>query len=129
VLYAPNAPVALDGGSDWFGAMVVGTLDDSGGVAIHYDRSLATLPTITAAVLPPPNAVGWNKSSVTVSFACSDPVFAITACTSPVQLVTEGANQVVTGTAVNQAGFTATTSVTLSIDKTLPGISAAAIPP
>ena len=128
ILYAPNAPVSLHGGSDWFGALVVGTLDDSGGVAIHYDRSLAVPPTIKGAAVPVPNAAGWNNSNVTVSFTCSDPVFGIVFCTPPVQVTTEGANQVVTGTAVNQAGFSASTSVTLNIDKTLPLISAATAP-
>ena len=72
VLYAPNAAAALSGGSDWFGSMVVGKLEDSGGAAIHYDRSLATLPTITAVVSPPPNAAGWNRSDATVTFTCAD---------------------------------------------------------
>lgn len=40
VLYAPNASAKLSGGSDWYGSIVVGTLDDSGGAAIHYDRHL-----------------------------------------------------------------------------------------
>lgn len=39
LLYAPNSPVSLSGGSDWYGAMVVQTLNDSGGSAIHYDSN------------------------------------------------------------------------------------------
>jgi hypothetical protein len=120
VLYAPNAPASLHGGSDWFGAIVVGTLDDSGGVAIHYDRSLAALPTISALVSPPANVAGWNKSNVTVTFTCSDPAVGIASCSTPVQVTKEGANQLVTGTAVNRAGFSASTSVALNIDKTPP---------
>ena len=129
VLYAPNAAASLHGGSDWFGAMVVGTLDDAGGVALHYDRSLATPPSIKATITPPPNAGGWNNTNVTVSFTCSDPVFAIVSCSAPVQVTTEGTNQRVTGTAVNQAGYSASTSVTVNIDKTPPSISAAKVPP
>jgi hypothetical protein len=129
VLYAPKSPVSLSGGADWFGAMVVGTLDDHGGTAIHYDRSLAASPTITAAVTPAPNAAGWNNSSVTVTFTCSDPVFKITSCTAPVQVTAEGANQVVAGTAVNEAGYSSAISVTLNIDKTLPLISSGISPP
>ena len=40
VLYAPNANVKMSGGGDWFGSIVAYTLDDSGGAAVHYDRSL-----------------------------------------------------------------------------------------
>lgn len=41
VVYAPNAAATLSGGTDWFGALVVNTLNASGGSAIHYDRELA----------------------------------------------------------------------------------------
>ena len=40
VLYAPKAAVKMSGKSDWFGAIVVSTLDNSGGAAIHFDRRL-----------------------------------------------------------------------------------------
>ena len=129
VVYAPNSDVSIHGGSDWYGAMVVKTLDDSGGVDIHYDRSLAVPPTITTLVTPAPNAAGWNNSNVTVSFACSDPVVGIASCSAPVQLTAEGANQVVTGTAVNRIGLAATASVIVNIDKTPPAITGAASPP
>jgi RHS repeat-associated protein len=129
ILYAPSAPVSITGGSDWFGAMVVGTLDDSGGVDIHYDRSLAVAPAIAALVSPAPNAASWNNSNVTVSFTCSDPVFGIASCSPPVQITTEGANQLVTGTAVNRAGFSATTTVTINLDKTPPVITRTVMPP
>ena len=90
LLYAPNAAVTLSGGADWYGAMAVATLDDTGGSAIHYDRSLAVPPTITALVSPMPNAAGWNNSNVTVSFTCADPIVGIASCASPVQLTAEG---------------------------------------
>jgi hypothetical protein len=43
VLYAPNAPVELDGAnSDWYGALITKTLTLNGnGASIHYDRRLA----------------------------------------------------------------------------------------
>lgn len=129
LLYAPNSPVTLSDGDDWYGAMVVQTLKDSGKAAIHYDRHLAVLPGITALKSLLPNAAGWNNANVTVSFTCADPILGISSCTSPITVTTEGANQVVTGMAVNTAGFAASTSVTLNIDKTPPVISSAASPP
>ena len=128
LLYAPNAPVSLNGNADWFGAMVVSTLADPGGASIHYDRHLIVPPTITAQVSPAANSAGWNNANVTVSFTCSDPIFAITSCTSPVLVTSEGANQIVTGMAVNQVGVTASTAVTLNLDKTPPTISGSATP-
>ena len=120
ILYAPNSATALRGGSDWYGAMVVGTLDDSGGTAIHFDRALAVPPSISALVSPPANSAGWNKTDVTVTFTCSDPAVGISSCTSPVQGTKEGANQSVAGTAVNREGLSTSTSVSLNIDKTPP---------
>jgi Tfp pilus assembly protein PilX len=42
VVYAPNADVVMSGGSPWFGSIVCQTMTDSGGSAIHYDRSLGS---------------------------------------------------------------------------------------
>src|SRR5205085_9385856 len=110
-------------------AMAVKTLDDSGGSPIHYDRSLAVPPTITSAVAPPPNAAGWDNANATVSFTCSDPILGIASCSPPVSLTTESANQVATGTAINRAGFGASSSVSVKIDKTPPVVSRTANPP
>jgi hypothetical protein len=43
LVYAPNASADLKGGGDLYGAIIVKTLVDSGGAAIHYDRHLKTL--------------------------------------------------------------------------------------
>jgi hypothetical protein len=80
-------------------------------------------PTITAAVSPSPNASGWNNTPVTVTFTCSGGSGGIASCTPPVTVSTEGANQVITGTAVDQSGQTANTSVTVSLDLTPPTIT------
>ena len=40
LLYAPRAEGTVSGGSDLYGALVVGKLKDMGGTAIHYDRNL-----------------------------------------------------------------------------------------
>lgn len=80
-------------------------------------------PTITAAVSPPANASGWNNSPVTVTFTCSGGSGTIASCTPPVTVSAEGANQIITGSAVDQAGQTATTSVTVNLDLTPPTIT------
>lgn len=86
-------------------------------------------PVISATVSPAPNAAGWNNSDVTVSFACSDKTSGVAFCPPPVSVTTEGANQVISGTATDLAGNTATTSVTVNLDKTPPVISGSINPP
>lgn len=80
-------------------------------------------PTITASIDPPPNTFGWNNTDVTVTFTCSDATSGIATCPNPITVTTEGANQVVSGTAVDRAGNRASASVTLNIDKTPPVIA------
>jgi hypothetical protein len=41
MLYAPNAPVVLSGGTDLYGSLMGKTLSDTGGMHIHYDRHLS----------------------------------------------------------------------------------------
>jgi hypothetical protein len=69
---------------------------------------------------------GWNNTNVTVTFMCADATSGIASCTAPQTVTTEGAGQVVTGTATDNAGNTASDPASVSIDKTPPTISAAA---
>src|SRR5262249_55800938 len=52
-------------------------------------------PVITATVVPPPNANGWHRTNVVITFACIN----ATSCPSPLTVTTEGVNQTYTGTA------------------------------
>ena len=85
-------------------------------------------PSITAALSTAPNSTGWFNSDVTVSFACSDKTSGVASCPQPVTISTEGANQVVTGTATDKAGNTAPASVTVNLDKTPPLVTATISP-
>ena len=110
----------------------------TGGGASNYTGSLsgtasvtppvvAVAPVITSAVTPQPNGSGWNNTNVTVSFSCSDVNFAIAKCPSPVTVASEGAGQVITGTAIDQAGgAAASSSITVNLDKSSPSITASA---
>jgi RHS repeat-associated protein len=77
-------------------------------------------PTIQGTITPAPNAANWNNSNVTVTFACSDTGSGIATCQAPITVSTEGAGQIVTGTAVDKAGNSATANVTVNLDKTAP---------
>ena len=51
-IYAPNAPLSLSGGSNWYGSLIGSTINDSGGVSIYYDRELgATSSTSSIATV------------------------------------------------------------------------------
>jgi RHS repeat-associated protein len=86
-------------------------------------------PTITATVSPLPNTAGWNNTNVTVTFTCWDATSGVAVCLSPVSVTTEGAGQIISGTATDRAGNSATATVTLNIDKTVPIVSSTIVPP
>lgn len=83
----------------------------------------ATSPEISAAQAPAANANGWNNADVTVTYTCSDATSGIASCTGPQVVSTEGAGIVVSGTAVDNAGNTAGTSMTVNLDKTGPDLT------
>lgn len=82
-----------------------------------------TPPTIVASVSPAPNAAGWSNEEVIVSFVCSDSTSGIAFCSEPVVVDQEGANQVITGTAIDVAGNSAVASVSVNLDKTPPVVA------
>jgi hypothetical protein len=81
-------------------------------ITVNLDK---TPPLISGTLNPPPDASGWNSSNVTVNFTCSDSLSRVAMCPAPVVITAEGANQVVTGTATDRAGNTATANVTVNI--------------
>lgn len=101
--------------------------DPGGAVSVEILGLDDDPPSITASVSPQPNANGWNNSPVTVTFTCSDASMDVS-CPPPVTWDTQGANQIVSGTATDAAGQSATTTVTLNLDLTPPVITAVATP-
>jgi hypothetical protein len=93
------------------------------------DKSLTisidkTPPTITGSRSPAANGAGWNNADVTVRFTCADALSGVDTCTQDQLVSTEGANQSVTGTAVDKAGNSATAAISsINIDKTPPTTS------
>lgn len=80
-------------------------------------------PTIVASVEPAPNEAGWNAGPVTVTFTCADDDVVV-ACSSPVEVTTSGAGQIVTGTVEDNDGNIVETSVTVNIDTSAPVVTA-----
>lgn len=102
------------------GTLGNGFLIDNLSVATSTDT---TPPMITLARSPSPNSAGWNNSDVTLDWTVSDPETGIASasagCTDQV-ISTESAGTTVTCTATNGHGFSATTAVTIRLDKTAP---------
>lgn len=83
-----------------------------------------TAPTIAASATPTPNAAGWNKSDVTVTFTCADALSGIASCTAPATLGAEGIGLSATGQAVDKADNVASTTLSgIKLDKTPPVVS------
>ena len=107
------------------GQVISGMATDKAGntasvsVTLNIDK---TAPAVVAAVSPAPNGAGWNRADTTVSFTATDPLSGIASVSPQTLLTHEGANQIVTGTAMDKAGNTATASVSLSLDKTPPRV-------
>src|SRR5262249_7423886 len=110
-------------GSDGVHALTFFSKDVAGNVETPQSRGFkvdTTRPTITATLTPPANAAGWNKSSVTVSWTCTDPGGSGIASCSPNRSVTAAGTTQVSGTATDLAGNTTTVSQAVNIDQTKP---------
>jgi hypothetical protein len=88
-----------------------------------------TNPTITSSQSPAPNANGWNKIPVTVTFTCVDSPPAdnpaatpsgVESVDKPITLSNEGANQPATGNCTDVAGNLSSITAHVNIDFTNP---------
>ncbi|MCU6709056.1 carboxypeptidase-like regulatory domain-containing protein [Paenibacillus sp. J5C_2022] len=86
---------------------------------IHNDP-----PIVQAHADRAPDRNGWYNEDVTVSFTASDDDSELE-IDPPVLVATEGANQVISGSATDSGGMTGTGSITINIDKTAPSTEAA----
>jgi hypothetical protein len=102
---------------------------DAGGLtdsaSATYSIQDTTDPVITfVSRLPAANAFGWNKTDVTVTWSCSDAGSGVVNATVSDKVSAEGAGQSATGTCEDNAGNSASDTVTgISIDKTAPSVS------
>ena len=88
-------------------------------------------PIVTRTLVPTANAAGWNNGTVTVVWSASDPApsSGTPSTPAPTVVTTEGAAQPVTsGQSCDPSNNCATGSTVVSIDRTAPTITSAALP-
>lgn len=89
-----------------------------------------TPPVISGAPTTTPNGYHWYNTNVVVHFDAADGTSGLASLTSDQTLTGDGADQSVTGTAVDNAGHTASTTVgDIDVDKTLPVVEISAPEP
>jgi hypothetical protein len=97
-----------------------GNVESAKNQTVNIDK---TPPVIIGSRTPAPNANDWNNGNVTVHFDCSDSLSGLESCAPNSTISNEGSNQLVTGTATDKAGNSASTIVGINIDKTPPTIT------
>ena len=105
-----------------------GNLESAKTVTVRLDR---TAPLITGSRTPPPNANGWNRTDVGVSFACSDDLSGLAPGSPPaaIMLSNEGGGQSATGSCQDIAGNLQSVTVSdINIDKIPPTITGTRAP-
>jgi hypothetical protein len=92
----------------------------AGGINIDKDP-----PTVSHSLSPAANANGWNRGNVKVIFSCKDDLSGVASCPAEQGVTSEGQGQPVGGTALDNAGNSASDSLKVNIDWTKPAISGA----
>jgi hypothetical protein len=77
---------------------------------------------ITAIITPRPNSLGWNRTNVTVAFACATLSGATATCPESIQITEDGVHEI-SRTLTDSLGRSATTTLTLKVDQTAPSLA------
>jgi hypothetical protein len=89
-----------------------------------------TRPLIGSMVAPAPNAAGWHNSPPTITWSVEDPESGIATSTGcdTITVTVDTTAQILTCSATNGAGLTATESVVIGLDTVAPAITGSRVP-
>jgi hypothetical protein len=118
----PSPVTTTTQGSQTISGTAIDQAGNSASASIQFNLQNFPPLQVVPIVSPSPNAAGWNNSPVTVSFQCFGGAPPVN-CPSPQTLNTDGAGQVVTGTATDSAGSSVSASATINLDQTPPVVS------
>lgn len=108
----------------YYGRDIAGNAEVARSLTVKIDK---TPPDITASATTnggPYTAGSWTNQDVTVSFGAADAISGIASVTGTITLSSEGAEQSASGTAVDNAGNSASATFgPINIDKTPPTVS------
>ena len=125
-----SCPAAINvttaGANERFNGTATDKAGNSASTSITFSVQQASL-SVSASAAPAANAAGWNNSDVTVSFTCAGGVPPLQ-CPASQTVSVEGANQAISGTVTDAAAQTASTSISINLDKTPPSVTAAVLP-
>ncbi|HEX3153216.1 MAG TPA: IPT/TIG domain-containing protein [Candidatus Angelobacter sp.] len=125
-----NCPASINvttaGANERFNGTATDKAGNTASASLTFSVQQSAL-SVSASAAPPANAAGWNNSDVTVSFACAGGVPPLQ-CPASQTASVEGANQAISGTVTDAAAQTASTSISISLDKTPPQVSAIVSP-
>ena len=103
--------------------VITGTVTDIAGntAATSVTLNISTVPpTITASLSSSPNSAGWYNKPVTITYHCAGATGVPVTCPPPATVNTDGFGKVITGTATDAAGNTASVTNSINLDQTPP---------
>ena len=121
-----GAPLTID--TEGVHTVTYWSVDEAGNVEAAQTVTVKidlTRPTIGHTVTPAANGEGWNNTAVTVAYDCDDALSGVASCSPDVKVSTDGQDQAVPGTAVDNAGNSQTDNAKVSIDTVKPTITGA----
>jgi pimeloyl-ACP methyl ester carboxylesterase len=104
----------------YFARDVEGNVEVANQELVRLDKTPPLIASVTDVM---PNAAGWHKTAVQVSFEASDTLSGVASVSAPVAVTAEGSGQEIIGTAEDKAGNQAAAAAALNIDLTLPNVT------
>jgi hypothetical protein len=121
-----SCPASVTVAADGAGHSVIGAAADNAGNTASVTATIdldKTAPAITATIIGAKNAAGWYNSAPTIHYTCADTLSGIATCPADHAVTSDGANQTITATAIDNAGNTTDAVTSINVDRTPPAVN------